>query len=281
MKQIIGVIGDPIGHSLSPHMHNAAYRELGINMEYHAFHVKREQLENALKGVRGLGIKGLNVTIPHKVNVLPYLDEVDELARHLGAVNTIVNEDGKLIGFNTDGEGYLQSLYEFIQGDLQTKRVLMIGAGGASRAVTLTIANSGVKEIIVTNRTAEKGEELVKDCKKFCPSSFMSLEEVEKNLERFDVVINTTSIGMAPHLNKLPISLDKVKSDTIVSDLIYTPFKTKFLIEAEKKGCRVLNGLDMFVYQGALAFKRWTGINAPTQVMREAVLQQLEGGKKC
>ncbi|MBU9722535.1 MULTISPECIES: shikimate dehydrogenase [Bacillaceae] len=277
MKEVMGVIGYPISHSLSPLMHETAFKELNLEMAYHAFHVHPDRVEEAIAGIRGLGIKGINVTIPHKVSVIPYLDEVDELAKEIGAVNTIVNESGRLKGYNTDGEGFVRSLLE-ADVVLSDKRVLMVGAGGASKGVSLALAQHGLKEIVITNRTYSKGEELAENCSKFAVSSALSLEEAKDKLNDFDIIINGTSMGMKPHEDKTPISLDNLSDNAVVCDLIYTPLKTKWLLEAELRGATILNGVEMFVYQGALAFEKWTGMKAPIEVMRNAVLRQL-GGK--
>ncbi|MDQ0254322.1 shikimate dehydrogenase [Evansella vedderi] len=280
MKQIMGVIGHPIKHTLSPLMHEAAYNALELNMAYLAFEVKPEDLDKAIHGIRALGLRGINVTIPHKVEVIPFLDEIDDLAKEIGAVNTIVNDNGRLMGYNTDGEGYLKSLLQCLTNDLKGMHVLIIGAGGASKAVALTLAKHGVKAMAICNRTIEKAEDLAKNCGKYVPSLSISLEEAEEQINDFDIIINTTSIGMINE-NELPISLKKLnkKKDIYFSDLIYTPFQTKLLLEGEKAGAKTLNGLDMFIYQGALAFERWTGHEAPINVMREAVTKHLRGGK--
>ncbi|MBU9713375.1 shikimate dehydrogenase [Evansella tamaricis] len=276
MKEVMGVIGFPISHSLSPEMHESAIKKLGLKMAYHAFLVQPEQLKQAIDGVRSLGFRGINVTIPHKVAVIPYLDEVDELAKEIGAVNTIVNEDGKLKGYNTDGEGFVRSLIERI-GNIGEKKVLAVGAGGASRAVSLAVAKHGVKEITITNRTVIKGEDLARNCSRYTQSTSISLEDAARNLMEYDIIINTTSIGMKPEVENMPLSLTNVKKGSLVCDLIYTPIKTKWLKEAEKSGADILNGVEMFVYQGALAFERWTGEKAPIATMRKTVLRQLGG----
>ncbi|SDY50513.1 shikimate dehydrogenase [Evansella caseinilytica] len=278
MTEIMGVFGYPIKHSMSPEMHTAAFKQLGLDMAYHAFEVHPEFLEKAINGIRGLGLKGVNVTIPHKVAVLQYLDMVDDLALEIGAVNTIVNMNGQLTGYNTDGEGYLQSLLPFIKSDIKQMHVLIIGAGGAARAVAITLAKYGVRKITIANRTAAKATELALQCSKFCQSKDVSMEEAEKHLSDYDLLINTTSIGMTPHISQVPLSLDELRSETYVSDLIYTPLKTQWLSIAEKKGAPVLNGLGMFVQQGALAFERWTGKKAPAEVMKQAVLRRLNEG---
>ncbi|WP_078597252.1 shikimate dehydrogenase [Evansella clarkii] len=277
MRGIMGVAGYPIGHTLSPAMHEAAFKELGLNMAYHAFEVRLENLSDAVKGIRGLGLKGMNVTIPHKVEVMNYLDEIDNLAAEIGAVNTIVNRDGRLKGYNTDGEGYFQSLREAAGSSLEDKRVLVIGSGGAARAVAVTIAKNGVGELVITNRTLQKSENLAETCLKFANTTVLPMGRAQARLTEFDVIINTTSVGMYPETGSMPMSMEMLSRGTIVSDLIYNPLKTRWLKEAEKRGGIALNGVNMFVYQGAIAFKLWTGVEAPIRVMREAVLRNLKG----
>src|SRR5690554_3141336 len=207
---------------------------------------------------------------------MPLLDEVDDLAKEIGAVNTIVHVNEKLIGYNTDGEGYLRSLLPLIKDDHHKMDVLIIGAGGAARAVAITLAKYGVRKMVITNRTQEKGMSLVHSCDKFSPTSFMNLEEATEQVGNFQVIINTTSIGMSPNIEETPLSLEHLRPGTIVSDLIYTPLKTTWLKKAAEKGARILGGLDMFIFQGALAFEHWTGEKAPTDIMRKAVLKQLK-----
>jgi shikimate dehydrogenase len=261
-------------------MHKAAYEELSINADYHAFHVKEKDLKEAINGIRALGIQGINVTIPHKVSIIPYLDEVDPLAEEIGAVNTVVNVEGRLTGYNTDGEGYVHGLLPVLMKDLANMRTLIIGAGGAARGVSLTLAKYGAGELCITNRTESKASQLAADCCRFTKATTLPLEHVEAELTGFDLIINTTSIGMAPDTNSMPLSLEELRQDVIVSDLIYTPIKTRWLQVAEDKGAIIQNGLDMFVNQGALAFEKWTGKTAPKEVMKKKVLEKL-GGTSC
>ncbi|MCD8511101.1 MAG: shikimate dehydrogenase [Bacillus sp. (in: Bacteria)] len=279
MKQVLGVIGYPIKHSLSPQMHNAAFEALELEMTYHAFEVSPDRLQEAIIGLKGLGLRGLNVTIPHKVNVIPFLDEIDELAKEIGAVNTIVNYNGILKGYNTDGEGFLHSLLGFISGNLKEMSVLIIGAGGAAKAVALTMAKHGLKHITIANRTLSKGEELAASCGNYAPSSSVSILDGEKMINQFDIIINTTSIGMI-NKDEIPISLDRLRNNgnVFICDLIYTPMETRFLQEGQKRGAKVMNGLGMFINQGAIAFEHWTGQKAPVPIMKETVVKHLEGG---
>ncbi|UTR14344.1 shikimate dehydrogenase [Salipaludibacillus sp. LMS25] len=280
MKQLYGVIGCPISHSLSPAMHKAAYEELSIKADYHAFHVEEKDLKEAVNGIRALGIRGINVTIPHKVSIIPYLDEIAPLAEEIGAVNTVVNDDGWLIGYNTDGEGYVQGLLPVLTKDLAKMRTLIIGAGGAARGVSLTLAKYGAGEMCITNRTESRARQLADDCNRLTRATALPLERAQAELTGFDLIINTTSIGMAPDSNRMPLSLETLPRGAIVSDLIYTPLRTRWLQVAENKGAIIQNGLDMFVNQGALAFEKWTGQSAPKETMKKKVLEKL-GGTSC
>ncbi|WGG44302.1 shikimate dehydrogenase [Rossellomorea sp. DA94] len=274
---LYGVIGDPIAHSMSPLMHNSAFEDNGINAQYVRFHVKKEQLPDAIRGIKALGIEGVNVTVPHKEHVMSLLDGIDPLAKAIGAVNTIANENGKLIGYNTDGLGFVEGLKKVAGEGLENKSMLIIGAGGAARAIYYTLASSGVGKIDVTNRTPGRAKKMMDACPFPLDSSFLSLEAAENELHDYDVIIQTTSIGMFPHNEDSPIKVNKLKQGSIVSDIIYNPLETTLLKQAKQKGALTQNGLDMFVYQGALSFKKWTGIFPSYSIMRDTVLQQLGG----
>ncbi|NJP36520.1 shikimate dehydrogenase [Alkalicoccus luteus] len=273
--KIFGVIGDPISHTLSPVMHDAAYKETGLEASYLPFHTPPERLKDAVQGVRGLGIAGLNVTIPHKEAVIPFLDGLDPTAERIGAVNTIVREGEQLIGSNTDGEGYVRSLVPHLRRELESCRFLIIGAGGAARAAAITLYDRGAA-ITIANRTLDRAASLAEACGpqvKAC-----SMQEAQAQLTSFDVIVNSTSIGMTPDHASMALPLDKLSRNTVVSDMIYTPLETAFLKAAAKQGAAVVNGTGMFVEQGALAFERWTGIEAPREAMLRAVLSKLKGG---
>lgn len=272
---LYGVFGDPVHHSKSPVMMNAAFRELGINAAYAAFHVKPDRLRDAVYGVRALQYRGVNVTIPHKVEVMQYLDEVDEAARIIGAVNTIVNDDGKLTGYNTDGIGYVRSLKTETGSDLRGKRIVVIGAGGAARGVVHALAQERPSSIRIANRTKDKAVELAKDMSVFADCSGMGMEELSA-ISDADLVLNTTSVGMHPHTDQVPAANISFQPGMIVSDLIYNPLETRWLQLAGQAGAVVHRGLGMFLYQGAYAFEYWTGKPAPVEVMREAVMRSLQ-----
>ena len=261
---LFGVMGSPIGHSLSPIMHNAAFRAEEINAVYLAFDTN--DVEGCLEGMRALGIMGMSVTIPHKSTVLLLIDEVDSLAEKIGAVNTIVNREGRLIGYNTDAVGALNALSEHI--DLTGKSCFIIGAGGAARAIGFILKERGVK-ISIANRSAERGEMLAGALD--CP--FFLLDQLSGKTA--DIVIQTTPVGMVPKTNQCPLPESFLKRDMVVMDIVYNPLETKLLSLAERKGCLTLNGLGMFIQQGAEQFRLWTGRKAPLSVMTAAVSRAL------
>ncbi|MEH7379875.1 shikimate dehydrogenase [Bacillus sp. JJ1533] len=281
MEKVYGVIGTPISHSMSPIMHNDLFEHYKLEARYHAFHVTQKGVKAAMEGIRALEISGINVTIPHKIDVIEYLDEVEEVAANIGAVNTIVNENGKLIGYNTDGHGFIRSLNQVIRNEeLCSSKILIIGAGGAARGIFISLAAIGVKKIDIVNRTIDRAKTIIEDCKYTVDSHALGFAEAEADLGSYQVIVNTTSVGMHPNVDEMPLSMDKVAPKTIVSDIIYNPFETKLLKEAAKRGAITQNGIGMFVYQGALAFERWTGIFPDTKRM-ERLVTSLLGGKTC
>jgi shikimate dehydrogenase len=280
LKKLFAVLGDPIGHSMSPIMHNDLFSYYHIDGTYLPFQVKSENLNDAVKGLKALGAGGFNVTVPHKSAIIPFLDGVDDLAMSIGAVNTVVNENGKFIGYNTDGPGFFKGLETYVP-SLSGQKVLIIGAGGAARAIYFTLAQNKPSVIDIANRTVEKAAELVKECPFSVPSAALSLEEANEELGNYDLIVQTTMIGMHPKVSEQPIQLTNLKKQALVCDIIYNPLTTRFLQEAQQKGARIQNGIDMFVYQGALAFEKWTGVFPDIERMRENVLKQLGGAKEC
>ncbi len=261
---------------MSPVMHNDLFKEYEIDAHYHPFQVKSEDLPSAIKGLKAIGISGFNVTVPHKSSIIPLLDEVDELAHSIGAVNTVVNVNGRFIGYNTDGLGFLTGLTPYTE-TVTGKNILVIGAGGAARAIYFTLGKNKPEKIDIANRSVNKAEELINSCPYETVSKALSLEEASKVIGEYDIVIQTTMVGMAPNITEQPLSLELLSPNALVCDIIYNPLETKFLQEAGKKGAATQNGIDMFVYQGALAFEKWTGIFPDVNRMRENVLQQLGG----
>jgi len=277
VKKLFGVLGNPIGHTMSPAMHNDLFSLYNMDAIYLPFQVKDEDLHDAVNGLRALGAVGFNVTIPHKSKIIPFLDEVDDLAASIGAVNTVVNQNGKLIGYNTDGLGFLKGLNGIVS-EVKGKRILVIGAGGAARAIYFTLAKENPIQIDIANRTVEKAVGLIAECPYPNSSRAFTIEEAGKLVGEYDLFIQTTMIGMSPKITEQPLSLQNLSTQTVVCDIIYNPLETRFLHEASEKGATVQNGIDMFVYQGALAFEKWTGIFPDIQRMKENVLGQL-GGK--
>ncbi|CAM4194492.1 shikimate dehydrogenase [Paenibacillus alkaliterrae] len=274
---LFGVIGNPIRHSKSPIMMNRAFRETGINGSYHAFHVTSERLADFASGVRAMGIRGVNVTIPHKLDIMPLLDDIDAGAQAIGAVNTIVNEDGRLIGYNTDGIGYVRSLKEEAEPELAGKRIVVLGAGGAARGIIYALTKENPAHIAIANRSVERAEELAEAFRDHLVIESVRNEQLQTACQQADIVINTTSVGMFPNTNETPVDAAWLKPGAVASDLIYNPLKTTFLQQAEQRGCRIHGGLGMFIYQGAYAFEYWTGQPAPVAAMRETVLASLQG----
>ncbi|OGW39164.1 MAG: shikimate dehydrogenase [Nitrospirae bacterium RBG_13_39_12] len=262
--KITGLYGYPVEHTLSPAMHNSAFKSLGLNYCYIPFTVHPDLLEDAVKAIRALNLCGVNVTVPHKVKVINLLDEIDEEASFIGAVNTIVNTGGRLKGYNTDGRGFIQSLLEnkiLFEG----KNILIIGAGGASRAISYYLIQKA-KKIFLYNRSKEKAETLIQDLKKIRNNISLNLDI--SSIERFDVIINATTLGLKEE-DPLPFDTSLLRKGQTVCDLIYK--KTRLLEEASKKGCVNLNGMGMLLWQGIFAFELWTGQKPDIEVMRNAL----------
>ncbi len=258
------VLGDPVAHSLSPVMHNRAFAHSHLNAIYLAFKVT--DLEAALTSIRSLGIKGASITLPHKSRVMEFLDETDKAAADIGAVNTIINANGRLIGKNSDSSGAMDALQE--QTIIERKRVLILGAGGAARAIGFGIHGSG-GTVTITNRSAEKGKKLAADL----GGAFLPFRDMPDG--RFDILINTTPVGMHPGIDASPVPLELLKSEMVVMDIVYNPLETRLLKEASRIGCKTIDGLAMFVNQGARQFEWWTGEKAPVAVMKQAVMDCL------
>lgn len=270
---LLGVMGNPIAHSKSPAMHNAALAACNIHGHYVPLHVTESALKDAVTGIVAMNFRGVNVTVPHKIEVMNYVHELDEAARQIGAVNTIVNQDGNLVGYNTDGIGYIRSLKEEVMSDLKGKSVLVIGCGGAARGIIYALLGELPSQVIVANRTVDSAYALAKEWSTLGNIEGCSLDEVAVKAQQVDLIINTTSVGMHPHIQNCPIEPSHIPSGIVVSDLIYNPLETSLLKHAKLKGSRIHNGFGMFIYQGAYAFEYWTGIPAPIEAMKQAVNQ--------
>ena len=293
--QVLGVIGDPIEHTFSPAMHNAGLDALNLNYIYLPFHVKEERLGECIQGAKAMGIKGLNVTIPHKSNVMKHLDDIDQVASMIGAVNTIqfnFNENNESSnqnnesmvttkGFNTDGYGCVRAIKE--KTSINNKKVTITGAGGAARAVAFQIASSGIDELSILNRNASKAESLANDLRSNLGKvgiditvNSCEIENLKRELDSSDIFIDTTPIGMYPNVDDKPIaSADMLHEELVVNDIVYTPMETSLIKEALKANAEVVYGYKMLLYQAIRSFEIWLGRDAPVDVMEKALLDVL------
>jgi len=274
------VIGDPIEHTLSPLIHNRAYRDLGLDYVYVAFKVKKEALEKAIDGMRALDIHGMNVTIPHKIKVIEYLDAVDKIAQDIGAVNTIVNNNGRLTGYNTDSDAAIRALSDS-NIVLRNKTVVILGAGGVARAIAFAIAKERPYHIAILNRTKERARKLAGYIQKktgiLATANGLDQQSLTTELESADLVVNCTPIGMAPYVDQSPIPKKLLRRKMAVMDAVYNPLETRLLKDAKDVSSTTVPGIDMFIHQAASAFEMWTGHRAPFNVMKKAAIQALEG----
>ncbi len=272
---IVGLIGHPVEHSFSPPMHNAAFDALNMDYAYVAFDVNPNDLKSAIEGAESLNIKGFNVTIPHKVDVMQYLDELDEVARLIGAVNTI--DFKNLKGYNTDGIGAVKAIEEVTS--IKNKNVVVAGAGGASRAISFYIAKYGAESLTILNRNEAKAESLandVSDSGLIGEVASDSINAIGNYMDGADVLIDTTPLGMHPNINDEPIvKADMMDEDLVVFDAVYNPNETVLIKEAIKANAKPAYGIKMLLYQGAESFKIWTGKTAPVDVMEKALRNTL------
>lgn len=278
--RVLGVFGHPIEHTLSPAMHNAALRVTDLDYVYVPFHVLPEKLEQAVEAIRALGMAGVNVTIPHKERVIEFLDEVADSARRIGSVNTIINDHDRLEGESTDGPGFLRSI-EAEWGKIDGCRGLILGAGGSAKAIAFALAEIGCR-LVIANRTLARAEELSGGLnavygKAVSRAVGLEREVLAEEIRGMDLLVNSTSLGMHPDADSIPIPPDLLHSKLLVYDLVYNPLETRLIVEAQARGARAMNGLKMLVYQGALSFEMWTGRKAPVDVMEKAALGKLTG----
>ena len=272
---IVGLIGHPVEHSFSPPMHNAAFEALEMDYAYVAFDVDPLNLKSAIDGAKSLNIKGFNVTIPHKIEVMKHLDEIDEVAALIGAVNTIDFKDMK--GYNTDGIGAVKAIEEVTS--IKNKNVVVAGAGGASRAISFYIAKYGADSLTILNRNVEKADNLAKDVSNSNLINEVksdSMSEINSHVTDADILIDTTPVGMHPNVDDEPIVLaDNMHDDLVVFDAVYNPNDTVLIKEAVKAGAKPVYGIKMLLYQGAESFRIWTGRDAPVDVMEDALRKTL------
>ena len=276
--RLVGIVGNPLDHTLSPTIHNAAFDYLGLNWCYVPLQVEEGSLPEALEGIKALRFAGVNVTMPFKTEVLPLLDEVAMFAESVGAVNTILVDKGKLIGYNTDGRGFYTALTRDLDYDVKGRRVLVLGAGGASRSVTVSLALGGCAAIVIVNRSPDRSEQLAQIIQKSAPDIEVSCLSPEDNYDivvaESDLIINATPLTTFSGTLRVPVSL--LNKNQLVCDLNYSLYQPPLLQEAEARGAQVMDGKGMLLYQAAAAFEIWTGLEAPVEVMRVALLRALE-----
>jgi shikimate dehydrogenase len=264
--KLCAVIGDPVEHSLSPKMHNAAFKELGIEDQfvYVGFRVQIEKVKEALEGMKALGIRYFACTIPHKMEVMKYLDEIDPVAKKIGAVNTVINDNGTLKGYNTDWLGLVIPMEREIE--IKGKKAALIGAGGAARALAYAVLEKGAT-LTIYNRTLEKAQELAQEV----GAEAKSLDDLEE-VNSADIIMNSTSIGMDDTVDQTPVPAEYLNTNQVVFDAVYVPYETRLLQEAKEKGAKIIHGIDMLLYQGTAQFEMYTGKQAPEEVMKQSLL---------
>jgi shikimate dehydrogenase len=275
--KIIGIIGENIENSLSPLIHNQIILKHSLDFCYLPFQVKEEDLDKAIQGIRALNIRGVNITFPYKEKVIEFLDEAEESARRIGAVNTIVNNKGILTGYNTDVIGFKKSLQDNGKFVIKEKKAVILGAGGAARGVIYTLLEEGIEEISIFNRTLEKAVKIKQDFSPFFPRSNINIfsfeqDNIKDKIKEANLLVNATSIGMASQIDNTPLPNEKLfHPNLLVYDLIYHPAKTLFLKQAKRAGAKTINGLPMLVYQGIESFYLWTGLKPEGKEVLEIV----------
>lgn len=273
----VGIIGHPVEHSLSPVIHNACFRALKLPLVYVAFDVTN--LESAVQGIRALGIRGVSVTIPHKISVIKYLDKVEGTAQKIGAVNTIINEQNKLIGYNTDATG-ISAAFREAGVDLKGKKCLILGSGGAARAAAFVLCEACPEAIAIASIENDQLTALVNDLNKHYKHNInginWSKESIKQLLKSSEIIINATSVGMWPRTDDIPVNPDLIQKKHTVFDVIYAPPETRFLRAAEKRGCTAISGVEMFVHQAAEQFRLFTGRDASLQIIRKTLRENLK-----
>ena len=271
--ELVGVFGDPVDGNPTGVMEEAAFAACGLNYRYLTLKVTKEDFDDAMKAIHAFHMKGMNLTMPHKITVLPYLDELSEAASIIGAVNTIVVKDGKLFGENTDGKGFVQALKNN-DVTLEGKKIVILGAGGAAKAIAVECALAGAAQVTVMNRTLARAQELADVLAKHTKTKAQAqeLSAGQKIPADTDILINATCIGLHPDSDKKPdIDYDTIRDTMVVSDVVFNPADTLFLKEAAGRGAKTVNGLGMLACQGALNFTLWTGQEAPLDVMEDTL----------
>ncbi|MGA1868862.1 MAG: shikimate dehydrogenase [bacterium] len=279
--KVCAIIGNPVEHSLSPLIHNAAFRECGIDYIYCAFRVIDENLKHAMNGFRALEqLKGLSITIPHKIQIMPYLDWIEGGASFIGSINTVLKEEDKVKGYNTDGSGAMEALKE-AGIEINEKKIVIVGTGGVARGIAFNLLHvHNPHSLAIVGRTPEKVKRLENDLQNLnrAPITTSSFDQksLQGEIAQADILIQCTSVGMWPHREDTPLPAEFLHKDLVVFDTIYTPLKTKLIMDAETKGCTVVPGLTMFINQACLQFTLWTKTKAPKAVMYKTALDALK-----
>lgn len=271
-KEICSLFGQPVAENPTAYMIERAFDHHGLDWRYITLEVPPADLGDAVRGMRAMGFRGGNCTIPHKVAVIPFLDRLSNEARSIGAVNCIVREGSELVGHNTDGKGFLKSLRELV--DPAGTHVAILGAGGAARAIAVEVGLAGAAEVLIVNRNAERGRELAENLRQNArvPARFVPWPDAYRVPESIDILINATPVGLYPKVNdRLALDVDSLQRDLVVADVVFNPPETRLLADARARGCRTLDGLGMLVNQGVIGFQLWTGIDPNPNVMRAAL----------
>ena len=270
MGKSFAVIGDPIDHSMSPNIHSAAFRELDLDCSYIAYRIPKGELEEGIEGLKKIKIDGFNVTIPHKIEMMKYLDKMDESCSLIGAVNTVTNKDGILKGYNTDMDGFLEP-FKKKKINIENSKVLLLGAGGAARAIVAGFAKEKAKSITIANRTLENANNLTEFAMRIgLDANAMKIEDVKESAKNYNIIVNATSIGLKNEPS--PISLDNISEKTVVYDIVYMPMNTDFIKKAKEKNAIVIFGYEMLLGQAVRAFEIWHNMEAPYNAMKRALL---------
>ena len=270
MGKTFAVIGDPIDHSLSPNIHSAVFRELDLDCSYIAYRIPKGELSEGIEGLKKINVDGFNVTIPHKIEMMKYLDKIDESCSLIGAVNTVVNKEGTLKGYNTDMDGFLDP---FKKKDIviTDTKVLLLGAGGAARAIVAGLAKEKAKTVTIANRTLENANSLSEFANKIgLSANAVGIEEIGDSVKEYDIIVNATSVGLKNEPS--PISLDNIKKKAVLYDIVYMPMNTDFIKKAKEQGAVVIFGYEMLLGQATRAFEIWHDMEAPYNVMKKALL---------
>ncbi|MCP3030385.1 shikimate dehydrogenase [Halobacillus sp. A1] len=274
----LGLIGYPIGHSLSPWIHNQLLESQNLEGSYQLYEIEPDKFEENIKSLKKENLDGFNVTVPYKEQIIPFLDEMDQAAEFLGAVNTVKVEDGKWVGYNTDGIGYFSSVTSRFENTLKdTSKVLILGSGGAARGIYHAFLQKGVRQVDIANRTVQKAEQIIKELNGEEFSEPLTIQEAGDRISEYEVVIQTTSVGMSPNENQSIIDFDDIKENALFSDIVYRPMNTKFLKRADELGAFLHYGHEMLLHQAIYAFKIWTGREPEASELIEKFENVLKG----